>query len=623
MICIAPNLKEHTLLTLQKHFVLTVTTNELTLNETKPEFEGDYSIVCFGIAKKIGKKPDEIAEQIGKYLIEDYNNFYKSYNVIKGFLNIVVNDKLYINYANQYNNKLPIAEDKNKKVMVEFSSPNTNKPLHFGHLRNNFLGESTSRIFKENGYEVIKSNLLNDRGIHICKSMYAWQTMANGDTPESTKTKGDHFVGKYYVAFEKQMKQEAQVIFDNWISSKETIQNNTLATLINTYKNAEDDKQKEVGKKILELAKNETVSMQGARKLLLQWEHKEPETIKLWEQMNSWVLDGFAITYKNSGISFDKYYKESETYLLGKEIVEKGVQQGVLFKKEDNSIWIDLTQEGLDEKLLLRGDGTSVYITQDIGTALLKDKDYNGLYRSVYVIADEQNYHMQVLQLILKKLGYNCAESIQHLSYGLVELPSGRMKTREGTVVDADDTIDEMIAIAAKHTTELGKVDGFTEEELKKLYNTIGLGALKFFLLRVDAKKKMIFNPEESIDFHGFTGPFVQYSYARTCAILRKAAITDYKIISDDLLAAEKQLLKICEQYYDIIANAAAELNPSTICNYVYLIAKSMNAFLAEHKILAAETEAKKQDRLAICNIVKNTIKNCMYLLGIDVPERM
>ena len=479
-------------------------TNDLLINETKDEFEGDYTLVTFSIAKKIGKKPDDIAQELGIYLTQN-NAMFTSFNVIKGFLNLSVASAYFTNFlvSNYSNKKFGEALKNEKKVMIEYSSPNTNKPLHFGHLRNNFIGFSLANILLATGHEVIKANLINDRGIHICKSMVAWINFGNGSTPALVNIKGDHFVGDYYVKFNDVYKEE-------------------IAALIAQGSTKED-------------AEKNAPIMLAAQDLLRKWEAGDEDTIKLWKQMNDWVYAGFKITYERLGVNFDKYYYESNTYLLGKKIIEQGLNDGLLFKKEDGSVWIDLTNEGLDQKLLLRGDGTSVYITQDIGTANLKYSEYQ-MNSSVYVIGDEQNYHMQVLKLIMQKLGQAGADGIYHLSYGMVELPSGKMKSREGTVVDADDMIDEMIAIAQKNTEALGKVDGFEKTELDKLYNTLGLGALKFYLLRVDPKRKMIFNPQESIDFHGFTGPFVQYTHARICSILRKSEsnVQENEVIEED-----------------------------------------------------------------------------------------
>jgi arginyl-tRNA synthetase len=597
--------------------------------ETKAEFAGDYSVVIFGLAKKLQQAPETFANTLGNALVNTFNAKYISFEIIKGFVNITLSNNVLLQFIQESAQVVqPKKLEANAKVMVEFSSPNTNKPLHFGHLRNIFLGASVSKILHYAGYEVIKTNLLNDRGIHICKSMHAWMADGEKATPENTGKKGDHLVGDFYVQFENKMKAEAQIILEeilqNNLSQVDVKQKETTQKLLENY-NAADNatKANDIKSKILEIAKHNTVSMQGTRKLLMAWENNDTKTKAIWKKLNAYVIEGFSNTYKKLGIEFDKYYYESETYLLGKKLVENACSKNILFKKEDNSIWIDLTNEGHDQKLLLRGDGTSVYMTQDIGTSKLKHDDYQ-MDKSIFVIADEQNYHMQVLQKTLAKMQEPCAPGIQHLSYGMVELPSGRMKTREGNVVDADDMITEMVNIAAKHTLELGKTDGFTELELQNLYNTIGIGALKFYLLRVDPKKKMIFNPEESIDFHGFTGPFIQYTFARINSILNKAEISFTQNVKDEnLLPLERKLTLILEQFYDNIFVAAKELNPSIICNYVFNVAKTFNGLIAELKILTAETEQKKQLRINLCIITKQVIENCLQLLGINAPTKM
>lgn len=579
---------------IHEQYALSMPFEQITINETKPEFEGDYTLVTFGLSKSLSKKPDVIAEELGTYLCQQYATFFESFNVIKGFLNLSIlsnwyNDFLTTNYNNaQFGQGNSVAE----KIMIEYSSPNTNKPLHFGHLRNIFLGDAMARIYKNAGFDVIKANLINDRGIHICKSMIAWMQFGNGATPESTGIKGDHLVGDYYVRFNDEYKKQISELESKGI-------------------NKED-------------AEKAAPIMLSAQELLRKWEAGDPETINLWKTMNSWVYRGFDVSYQQLGISFDKVYHESETYLLGKKIVEKGLEQGVLYQKEDHSVWIDLTAEGLDHKLLLRGDGTSVYITQDIGTADLKYQDFQ-MDRSVYVIGDEQNYHMQVLQLILQKMNMPSAKGFYHLSYGMVELPSGKMKSREGTVVDADDMVQEMKDMAQKNTEELGKVDGYSAQELQSLYYTLGLGALKFYLLRVDPKKKMIFNPQESIDFQGFTGPFIQYTHARISSILRKAID---KPINDDcsdytLSKVEKGLLKTLERYPDTIQSAASDYNASLICNYVYQVAKEFNSFLVDHSILKADSVSAMTIRLQICRLTQHVIRHGLDSLGIQSPERM
>jgi arginyl-tRNA synthetase len=474
--------------------------------------------------------------------------------------------------------------------MIEYSSPNTNKPLHFGHLRNIFLGYSLANILKETGYDVIKANLINDRGIHICKSMIAWVKEGKGATPASTGIKGDHLVGDYYVLYNNLFKKEVAHLVEQGIEK--------------------------------EVAEKQAPILLEAQELLRKWEANDEETIQLWKMMNAWVYEGFDVTFKKLGVDFDQFYYESNTYLSGKEVALKGLQNNILYQKEDQSVWIDLEADGLDQKLLLRGDGTSVYMTQDIGTAILKYNDYQ-MDKSVYVIGDEQNYHMQVLKLILQKLQEPCADGIYHLSYGMVELPHGKMKSREGNVVDADDMVAEMTQIAQKNTEELGKVEGFTQEELLNLYNTLGLGALKFYLLRVDPKKKMIFNPEESIDFHGFTGPFIQYTHARISSILRKANEIELKKVAVEMTAQEKGLLKQIEQFPTLLLQSAAEYNPSLVCIYIFNLAKEYNSFLANHSILKADTNEQMIFRLQISTLVKNVLAKGLKLIGINAPERM
>jgi arginyl-tRNA synthetase len=621
-------LKEATMQAVQSLYGISIAQNDLTVNETKAEFDGHYTLVTFNLSKLLRKSPAQLAQELGDYLLVN-NTIFKNFNVVQGFLNINFNETIIYNFLQNNLSKNNLNADANgKSVMVEFSSPNTNKPLHFGHLRNNFLGDSVSRILNANGNKVIKVNLVNDRGIHICKSMYTWMLEANGATPQSTGIKGDHFVGDYYVRFETILKAELEIIkkeiaannFTNIAPNHLEILQKLIATKAAT---ADEEKQKEIESKINETLKLNTPCMLGAQKLLLQWEENDEHVRKVWHTMNSWVYEGFKTTYETSGISFDKYYYESETYLRGKDLVQEGLQKGILFKKEDNSIWIDLTADGLDEKLLLRGNGTSVYMTQDLGTAQIKYNDYK-MDASMYVIADEQNYHMQVLKLILQKLKEPGADGIQHISYGMVELPDGKMKSREGTVVDADDMLHEIQDIAKKHTIELGKTEGFTEQELETLYHTIGMGALKFYLLRVEAKKKMIFNPKESIDFHGFTGPFIQYTHARICSILRKQnANISINNFTEKLLPLEEKLILNLEQYQSVIAQAATDTNPGHICNYVFALAKQFNGLLAEHKIISAETEEKKELRLQLCLLTKNTIAHALGLLGISAPEKM
>jgi arginyl-tRNA synthetase len=571
-------IKEAAAKAIEDIFKLPVFADDVLVNQTKPEFEGDYTVVLFSFVKKFAVSPEKLGNEIGNRLIVERSDLFTSFNVIKGFLNLTIADK-----------KVYIPTTTPRKVMVEYSSPNTNKPLHLGHLRNIFLGWSVSQILKETGNEVMKTCIANDRGIHICKSMIAWELFADGATPENTGIKGDHLVGDYYVRFGAEHKKQMEALIAEGQSKDEAERNSPL--------------------------------MQKAQQMLVDWENGKPDVIDLWKKMNDWVYKGFDKTYKRIDADFDKVYYESETYLLGKRFVEMGVEKGVLYRKEDGSVWIDLTDEGLDEKLLLRKDGTSVYITQDLGLAQKKYEEY-AYDQSIYVIADEQNYHMKVLKLILQKMGMPYADAIYHLNYGLVELPSGRMKTREGTVVDADDIINEMVSISAHHTQELGKVKDFTKEELKELYDIIGLGALKFYILRVDPKKRMVFNPEESIDFHGFTGPFIQYTHARIKSILRKEQAKKGKP-QGSLLKLEKELLLLLEQYPSIVKEAANEYNPSVIAVYIYNIAKTYNSFYTEHSVLNAESEEKKNLRLQLCALTAHVIANGMGLLGIKVPERM
>jgi arginyl-tRNA synthetase len=549
----------------------------------------------FSLVKSLKLSPDAIGNQLGDHLIKNYPQYFSAFNIIKGFLNLTVADAYWQELLNKNYNDICYGkkEMNGKKVMVEYASPNTNKPLHLGHLRNIFLGWSVAEILKASGYEVVKSCIVNDRGIHICKSMIAWQMFADGATPESTGIKGDHFVGDYYVKFNDAYKAEVEKLVSEGVDK---------AT-----------------------AEKEAPIMKATQQMLLDWEDGKPEVMELWRTMNGWVYDGFDVTYKNIGADFDKIYYESDTYLLGKDIVKQGMDKKVFYQKEDGSIWIDLTADGLDEKIVQRRDGTSVYITQDIGLALQKYEQY-GIDQSIYVIGNEQNYHMKVPQLICQKLGMPNADNIYHLSYGMVELTSGKMKSREGTVVDADDIVDEMITTSAQHTEELGKVKDFNPEELKELYNTIGLGAMKFYLLRVDPKKTMVFNPAESIDFHGFTGPFVQYTYARIKSILRKQeGISDNEpqTTNKDLLEAEKEVIVAAEQFPLMIEQAAQEHNPSVIANYVFHLAKTFNSFYSELSVANAETEEKKQLRLRISLLTANILKSGMQLMGINVPERM
>lgn len=627
-------IKEAAAKAIQSLYGIEISADDITVNQTKPEFEGDYTIVLFTLIKQLKKSPEALGKEIGEYLLV-HNVTFTNYNLIKGFLNLTVADAhlfhfLSLNYSNEIIGKVSAQA---KRIMVEYSSPNTNKPLHLGHMRNNFLGWSVAEILKENGNDVMKTCIVNDRGIHICKSMIAWQLYADGATPESTGIKGDHFVGDYYVLCETKIKEEADVLsrkaLDNDFSEMQEKDKQRLIELQELIKAVvgDSEKEKEKLKKMNDERKDiiraNTPIMKQAQQMLLDWEAGNPEVIELWKKMNGWVYEGFDETYKRIGTDFDKVYYESGTYILGKKFVEAGLEKRVFYKKDDGSVWIDLTDEGLDEKLVLRKDGTSVYITQDLGLAHQKYEEFK-YDQSIYIIADEQNYHMKVLHLILKKLEMPYADAIFHLSYGMVDLPSGRMKSREGTVVDADDLVDEMIQVAAQHTQESGKVKDFNEDELKDLYEIIGLGALKFFLLRVDPKKRMVFNPEESVDFHGFTGPFIQYTHARIKSILRKEQASSDKIQdSTALLKLEKELLLLLEQYPSIVKQAAEEYSPAVIANYAYAVAKTYNSFYTEHSVLSAESDEKKQLRLQLCQLTATVIKNAMHLLGIRVPERM
>ena len=570
--------------------------NKITINETPKDFIGDITLVVFPLLKLTKKNPEESAKTIGEFLVNNNKNI-TAYNIIKGFLNIEIYNDYWINYV--LNQESGILNPKSETVLIEYASPNTNKPIHLGHVRNNVLGYALAGIYKANGYNVIKANLTNDRGIHICKSMVAWQQFGNGETPENTTDlkcrKGDHLVGKYYVEFDKHYKQQ-------------------IADLIEQGKTKEE-------------AEKQAPILLAAQEMLLKWENGDEETIALWKKMNAWVYAGFDITYKNLGVDFDKFYYESNTYLLGKNSVEDGLQKGVFFKKEDGSVWIDLTEDGLDQKLVLRADGTSVYITQDIGTADLKYDDFK-MDQSIYVVGNEQDYHFKVLKLIMQKLGRPYADGIHHFSYGMVDLPSGKMKSREGTVVDADDLIADMINIAKEQTEALGKIDDFTEDEKTALFRTIGLGALKFFLLRVDPKKRILFDPKESIDLHGFTGPFVQYTYARTRSILRKAENIishDSQFMTQDyqLHASEKELIKVLYKYSIVLEESCKEMNPAKLIDYSYEVAKTYNKFYNDCPILVAETEEQKKIRLHLTQQTGNIIKQCFAIVGIDVPERM
>lgn len=570
-----------------------VSIEKIEFQSTRKDFEGDITMVIFPLLKVIKGNPFEIGTKIGTYLVENVAEVEK-FNVVAGFLNIVISDAYYVNFFQQIKKEttygfVPVAAE--KAVMVEYSSPNTNKPLHLGHVRNVLLGYSVANIIKASGKKVYKTQIINDRGIHICKSMLAWQKFGNGQTPQSTGLKGDKLVGNFYVQFDKQYKTE-------------------ISELMAQGK-TEDE------------AKKQAPIIVEAQQMLLDWEAGKPEVIELWKTMNQWVYDGFGQTYQTIGVDFDKNYYESNTYLLGKEVVQFGLEKGIFEKDPDGSVWIDLTEDGLDRKIVLRSDGTAVYMTQDIGTAIQRVKDFPDIGGMVYTVGNEQDYHFKVLFLILKKLGFDWAESLYHLSYGMVELPSGKMKSREGTVVDADDLMEEMTATAQSISEELGKLDGYNDEEKAKLYKTIGLGALKYYMLKVDPKKQMMFNPEESVDFNGNTGPFIQYTYARIQSILRKATFDWTSSVVIDLHEKEKELIKQIALFPDVIQDAAKSHSPALVANYTYDLVKEFNSFYQNVSILGEENLDKKVFRVQLSNSVANTIKNAFGLLGIEVPERM
>ncbi|WP_040278682.1 arginine--tRNA ligase [Psychroserpens damuponensis] len=564
---------------------------------TRKEFAGDITVVVFPMLRVVKGNPVQIGEQIGQFLV-DHVEEVKAFNVVKGFLNIEIHDAHYINFFNsikansQYGFVTP--NSKGKAVMVEYSSPNTNKPLHLGHIRNVILGYSVSNILKASGKKVYKTQIINDRGIHICKSMLAWKRFGNEETPQSSGLKGDKLVGNYYVKFDQEYKAEIQ-------------------QLISEGQTEEDAK------------KNAPILLE-AQNMLRKWEAGDKEVYALWETMNGWVYEGFDATYKSIGVDFDTLYYESQTYLLGKEFVEEGLKTGVFIKKEDGSVWCDLTEEGLDEKIVLRSDGTAVYMTQDIGTAIQRVKDFPDVGGMVYTVGNEQEYHFQVLFLIIKKLGFDWADNLYHLSYGMVDLPSGKMKSREGTVVDADDLVDEMAQTAGEISEELGKLDGYSQQEKQDLYKTIGLGALKYFILKVDPRKRILFDPKESIDFQGNTGPFIQYTYARIQSILRKSNVDTHVNFNENevtLHDKERALLKQLELFPEVIHNAADNYSPALIANYTYDLVKEFNSFYQNVSILGADTETEKVFRVQLAQCVANTIKNAFGLLGINVPERM
>ena len=573
-----------------------LTEKDVQLQETRKEFAGDLTVVVFPFTRYSRKSPEETAKELGEYLKQNIEEV-ETYNVIKGFLNVVISSAYWIEVLNDVakEEKYGYAkEPSGKTYMIEYSSPNTNKPLHLGHIRNNFLGWSVSEIQKANGHNVIMVNLVNDRGIHICKSMIAWEKFANGATPESTGTKGDHFVGDYYVRFDKEYKAQIKELMEQGKTEEE--------------------------------AKKEAPILLEAQEMLRKWEAGDEKVVSLWRTMNDWVLKGFDETYKMMGISFDKVYFESQTYKKGRDLVLKGLADGVLYRKDTGSVWADLTGDGLDHKLLLRDDGTSVYMTQDIGTAYDRFNEFN-MDQEIYVVGNEQNYHFQVLSLVCKKLGFDWADKIKHLSYGMVELPEGKMKSREGTVVDADDLIDEMIHTARTTSEELGKLDGYTKEEAEEVYRKVALGALKYFILKVDPKKTMMFNPKESIDFNGNTGPFIQYTYTRIKSVLRKAEEAGVKIVPGDIHTAltekEQNLVKLIAKLPAVVTEAGDNYSPALIGNYAYELAKEFNQFYHDYSILKEENEQVRNLRLLLAQQCSVAIENAMGMLGIEMPERM
>jgi len=574
------------------------TVEQLQIQPTNQEFEGSHTLVCFPLAKMSKKGPEQTATAIGEYLVAN-SGIVTRFNVVKGFLNLVIADKVWAEvFRSIYSDKnFGTLAGNGKEIMVEYSSPNTNKPLHLGHLRNNFLGYSVAEIYKALGYTVHKVQIINDRGIHICKSMAAWKLFGNGETPQSAGIKGDHLVGKYYVIFDKNLKAQTKELIEKGVSEAD--------------------------------AEKQTTIMQLAVEMLQKWEAKDAETMTLWKTMNGWVYEGFESTYKRMGVDFEKLYYESNTYLLGKEEVMRGVEQGVFFQKEDGSVWVDLTSDGLDQKVLLRSDGTSVYMTQDIGTAILRFRDFSKIEGQVYTVGNEQEYHFKVLFLILKKLGYKWAEKCYHLSYGMVDLPTGKMKSREGTVVDADELMQEMVDEAEKQTRAIGKIEDANDTEIKELSEMIGLGALKFFLLKVDPKKRMLFDPNESIQLQGHTGPFIQYAHARIRAIVRKAESMGIKPSENELTQVtsleptEREVIFMLNNYVNKLNEAAHNYSPAVIANFAFDLAKGYNQFYQSIPIFSESDQAKLKFRIAFSQIVADLLKKSMNLLGIHVPEKM
>jgi arginyl-tRNA synthetase len=601
---------------------------QVKIEKTKTDFVGDYTYVVFPIVRISRKSPEQTAEEIGQYLKANAS-FIQDFNVIKGFLNLVIDSNIWLNYLQtNWNNTSFTRPSKNEKVMVEYSSPNTNKPLHLGHIRNNLLGYSLSQIFQHTGYDLIKANLINDRGIHICKSMLAWELYGNGETPLSFGLKGDHLVGKYYVIFENKLREQTAVNIENAIAGNfefadSNIQKRYSETLQKLQVATEEKQIAKLSDDIKEFVRNNSNLMIACQDMLRKWEAGDAETIQLWKKMNDWVYEGFNMTYTKLGVSFDKYYYESNTYKLGKDLVQEGLAKGVFYQKPDNSVWIDLTADGLDEKLVQRGDGTSVYITQDIGTAELKFQEF-GMNRSIYVVGNEQDYHFKVLFLIMQKLGKSYAQGMYHLSYGMVDLPSGKMKSREGTVVDADDLLTEMFNTAKEKTIELGKTDGLSDEELNNLYTQLSLSALKFFILKVDPRKRMLFNPQESIDFQGDTGPFIQYTYARIRSILRQAGNNwQTGTTATALHPAEINTIKVLYDFPAVLEDACKDYSPAIICQYCLDLARAYNRLYNEVSILRETDETLKNLRLKLAHHTAETLKFGLNLLGINVVERM
>ena len=604
----------------------------IQFQQTRKEFEGDFTLVTFPFAKLLKAKPDEVAHKLGEFLTKKVPAV-KRFNVIQGFLNIVIDEVFWVESLNtiqKVENYGYLAPNSTSLKMVEYSSPNTNKPLHLGHLRNIFLGYSVAEILKANGHKVVKTQIINDRGIHICKSMLAWQRYGNGETPQSSGLKGDKLVGKYYVEFDIHFNAQAKAIIEEWERGNfgDTPENVVAEfhklTAVKNEKKDDEKAVKEINDKIKDLAKPRTEILNEAKKMLVKWEAKDPEIYALWKMMNGWVYAGFDKTYQTMNVDFDKLYYESDTYILGKDVVLDGLQKGVFFQKEDGSIWCDLTADGMDEKLLLRSDGTSVYMTQDIGTAIERFKDYKSLDGIVYIVGNEQDYHFKVLFLILQKLGYDWAKKCFHLSYGMVDLPTGKMKSREGTVVDADDLMDEMLTEAGKMTAERGHLDGFSTAQIEELNHTIGIGGLKYYLLKIDPKKRMMFNPVESVELNGNTAPFVQYGYARIQSLLQKAHDNGIKLDTVKKLSAEDiELVKILIRFRNVIDEAANSYSPSVIVNYCFDLTQAFNSYYQTTNILKEEDEELKISRLILCQNVGKVIRLGMRLLGIAVQNKM